>query len=313
MLCRVVPRWRPRRTGLALASAIGALTMFTGSTAGAAPAAAAPGDIAKVNRLTKQIQQLERQYRGELEELRDTRNDAKRALQKADALRDDLAAARGVVAQLAAARYISNGIEPSVAILATDDPSTMLSGATMADHLSQNHAAKVQQIQALVTAQEKAQQEAGARIDKLEKAIKDLNAQKARVQQLLKKYKPESPSIGMGGITPRMARVKAEIDTEFGPFPIIGCMRAGDPGEHGKGRACDFMESTAGSMPSSARMAHGDQVSNYLIRNGSRMGVMYIIWRQRIYDFRTGAGWKMMGDRGSITQNHYDHVHVSVF
>ena len=39
---------------------------------------------------------------------------------------------------------------------------------------------------------------------------------------------------------------------------------------------------------------------------------MYIIWRQRYYDIRTGAGWRMMADRGGVTANHYDHVHVSV-
>lgn len=38
--------------------------------------------------------------------------------------------------------------------------------------------------------------------------------------------------------------------------------------------------------------------------------VDYVIWRQRI-NTRDGRGWRMMEDRGSITQNHYDHVHVS--
>ena len=33
-----------------------------------------------------------------------------------------------------------------------------------------------------------------------------------------------------------------------------------------------------------------------------------MIWRQRI---NLGEGWRDMADRGSITQNHNDHVHVS--
>jgi hypothetical protein len=37
-----------------------------------------------------------------------------------------------------------------------------------------------------------------------------------------------------------------------------------------------------------------------------------VIWRQRIYDMRGSGGWRQMEDRGSVTQNHYDHVHVSV-
>jgi len=36
--------------------------------------------------------------------------------------------------------------------------------------------------------------------------------------------------------------------------------------------------------------------------------------RQRIWDVRmASSGWVPMADRGSITANHYDHVHISVF
>ena len=33
-----------------------------------------------------------------------------------------------------------------------------------------------------------------------------------------------------------------------------------------------------------------------------------MIWRQRI---NFGSGWQLMEDRGGVTANHYDHVHVS--
>ncbi|MEN8672573.1 hypothetical protein [Nocardioides sp.] len=39
----------------------------------------------------------------------------------------------------------------------------------------------------------------------------------------------------------------------------------------------------------------------------------YVIWKQRIISAdRLGEGWRPMPDRGSDTQNHFDHVHVSV-
>jgi len=38
--------------------------------------------------------------------------------------------------------------------------------------------------------------------------------------------------------------------------------------------------------------------------------VKYIIWRQRIWF--PGGSWKAMADRGGVTANHYDHVHISV-
>ncbi|MFC9977103.1 hypothetical protein ACFVH6_40000 [Spirillospora sp. NPDC127200] len=113
-------------------------------------------------------------------------------------------------------------------------------------------------------------------------------------------------------MTPTMRSVVVELNTMFGPFPVIGCFRStGDPQDHGKGRACDFMESTAGRMPSASAQRHGDQVAQYAISNAQRLGISYVIWKQHIWNVR-GGGWRSMSDRGSLTQNHYDHVHISV-
>ncbi|SEG73376.1 hypothetical protein SAMN04489712_110103 [Thermomonospora echinospora] len=298
-----------RRATMALTTAAGAFLL---ASATAQPVAADPDNIKKVAELTKEIKSLEKEYGGNLEQLRDTRKEAKKALEKVELLRRDLIGARALVAQLAASQYMTNGIEPTVQIVASDDPGSVLSNASLARHLSQTHSAKVQQIASLVAQQDKARQEAEAKIKALEKDIAEIAKERDRVQLLLKKYKPESPMVGSGGMTPRMIKVRDEIEAEYGPFPVIGCTRPGDPLDHGSGRACDFMESTAGAMPSSARLAHGDAVSDYAIRNASRLGIKYIIWKQRIYDLRS-PGWKMMSDRGSITQNHFDHVHISVF
>lgn len=76
-------------------------------------------------------------------------------------------------------------------------------------------------------------------------------------------------------------------------------------------RAIDMMESTGGRRPSDGG-AHGTRVASYGLANGSRFKVMYVIWQQRINSL-DGRGWRKMADRGSITQNHYDHVHVSFY
>lgn len=301
-----------RWAGLVLAAVIGVLTLLPSPAGAAVPAAVSPGDSAKVDKLTVQIKKLEKQYRGELAELRDTRLAAKRALGKSEGLKEELADTRVLAVQLAAARYMNSGVEPSVAILTTDDPSTVLNSATMAEHLANNYAARVERLQSLIGQEQQAREEAKDKILKLEHRIADLSRQKTRIRRLIDKYKPESPVIGGSGLTPRTATMRIEIDREFGPFPAIGCLRPGDPGEHGSGRACDFMESTGGSMPTGERQAHGDQVAAYAIRNASRLGVMYVIWRQRIYDMRS-PGWKAMGNRGGVTANHYDHVHISMF
>ena len=38
--------------------------------------------------------------------------------------------------------------------------------------------------------------------------------------------------------------------------------------------------------------------------------MQYVIWEQRYWE--PGSSWELMEDRGSITANHYDHVHVTV-
>ncbi|GAA2627473.1 hypothetical protein GCM10010411_75750 [Actinomadura fulvescens] len=123
-----------------------------------------------------------------------------------------------------------------------------------------------------------------------------------------------SPITGRSPMTKTMREALLEIDGKFGPFPTIGCFRnSGDPQDHGLGRACDFMETRIGRMPSASAQRHGQQVANYAVQHGRRLGVSYVIWRQRIWNVGRGdTAWRTMSDRGSITANHYDHVHLSV-
>ena len=55
----------------------------------------------------------------------------------------------------------------------------------------------------------------------------------------------------------------------------------------------------------------GDDISDFTIKNKDELDVKYIIWKQRIWTPSRGE-WKKMGDRGDETQNHFDHVHISV-
>lgn len=75
-------------------------------------------------------------------------------------------------------------------------------------------------------------------------------------------------------------------------------------------RAIDMMQSPGGSVPNAEGVARGASIAEYGLSNASAHRVDYVIWRQRINNV-DGRGWVWMSDRGSITQNHYDHVHVS--
>ena len=73
-------------------------------------------------------------------------------------------------------------------------------------------------------------------------------------------------------------------------------------------RAIDILVSdTYGKVPSDGNML-GDAVAAFALAQQDANAITYVIWRQRYND---GSGWDPMEDRGSITQNHYDHVHVS--
>lgn len=63
-------------------------------------------------------------------------------------------------------------------------------------------------------------------------------------------------------------------------------------------------------VPTTSRTL-GDAISQFAIDNLERFGVDYIIYRQRIYNPEIAPWWRQMEDRGSPTQNHFDHVHIS--
>ena len=110
------------------------------------------------------------------------------------------------------------------------------------------------------------------------------------------------------GLKPQTAAFKEEIANLFGITSFSG-YRPGDSGDHGKGLAIDFM------VPESSEL--GDKIAEYAIQNMASRGISYIIWKQRFYapfDSKYGPAntWNLMPDRGSVTENHYDHVHVSM-
>ena len=110
------------------------------------------------------------------------------------------------------------------------------------------------------------------------------------------------------GLQPQTAAFKEEVANLFGITSFSG-YRPGDSGDHGKGLAIDFM------VPVSSAL--GDQIADYAIQNMASRGISYIIWKQRFYapfDSKYGPAytWNPMPDRGSVTGNHYDHVHVSM-
>ena len=100
---------------------------------------------------------------------------------------------------------------------------------------------------------------------------------------------------------------RQDVAAQFG-LTDIGGYREGDPQDHGKGLAVDVMVPVGSEV--------GNQVAQYAVDNISNAGISYVIYRQQFYApvdniYGPANTWNQMPDRGSVTENHYDHVHVS--
>jgi hypothetical protein len=119
------------------------------------------------------------------------------------------------------------------------------------------------------------------------------------------------PTTGKGCLTPRTAHLveQAAANAERKP----GCFRPSGPGEHPKGRACDWMM-TSGGAATGAQKAHGDAFAAWAVANADRLGLMYVIWYRQVWS--PGKGWHAYsnpwgGDDPSGW--HTNHVHISVY
>ncbi|ORV29062.1 hypothetical protein AWB98_06640 [Mycolicibacterium conceptionense] len=113
-------------------------------------------------------------------------------------------------------------------------------------------------------------------------------------------------SYAQGGLNPGTAYVKDLIAQMF-PVGDIGGWRPEDGyGEHSSGNAIDVM---IPNWNTPQGKAVGDAVAAWALQNAQALGLTHVLWQQRSFGpgDRTGSP---MEDRGSPTQNHYDHVHL---
>ncbi|WP_076242238.1 hypothetical protein [Mycobacterium sp. NS-7484] len=96
------------------------------------------------------------------------------------------------------------------------------------------------------------------------------------------------------------------VSARFPEILDIGGVRADSLKWHPNGLAIDVM------IPNYATpegKALGDRVVAYVLDNADRFGVNHVIFRQEIYSH--GRPPRKMADRGGITANHFDHVHIA--
>ena len=121
---------------------------------------------------------------------------------------------------------------------------------------------------------------------------------------------PTAPAVSSGtcaygdgsnlGLTYQAQAAFQVICAQFPNVTSYGGWRA-SADDHGAGQAIDIMISGPA----------GWDIANFLVANASALHVEYVIYSQQIWG-NWGGGFTYMEDRGSITQNHYDHVHVTI-
>ena len=105
------------------------------------------------------------------------------------------------------------------------------------------------------------------------------------------------------GLTSRTRAVLRAVCAEFASVTSYGGYRAGGGSYHSSGQAIDVMVSGEA----------GWEIARWARANASALGIIEVLYSQQIWTAqRSGDGWRGMEDRGSVSANHSDHVHISV-
>lgn len=128
---------------------------------------------------------------------------------------------------------------------------------------------------------------------------------KARVSKAPKPTRSYSGRRVLGLQPSAMVVYNAVMSRWGGRINTVGGYRSTSRSVHQYGLAIDFM------LTPRSESAMGWSIARYVAANAGTFKVDHIIFEQKIWTPYRPV-WRPMEDRGSITQNHYDHVHVAV-
>jgi hypothetical protein len=103
---------------------------------------------------------------------------------------------------------------------------------------------------------------------------------------------------GLGRVKPWVRDAAEFLSCLYDEPRLIGVGQRSRASDHPRGLALDLM----------VRGERGDRIAACALANQEELGISYVLWEQRA---NYGDGWEHMSDRGSTTENHFDHVHIS--
>lgn len=118
----------------------------------------------------------------------------------------------------------------------------------------------------------------------------------------------KSSAFGEANMTDSGRAIGRAAAALFPGLSSIGGWRPYDPyPDHPSGNAVDIM---IPNWDSKSGKALGDEIADFYTSNADAFGVQSMIWQQRYWNRNSGWSGSLMGDRGSPTQNHMDHLHI---
>lgn len=142
---------RPTQSGLSQSARVTVLSAAaaTAAAAFAAPASAGPGDTGKdrVDRLFAQAEAATEQYNKADEHADQLREQVKQVQDSVARGQERINRMRGALGAIAGAQYRSGGLDPSLALLLSEDPDTYLDKAAALDRIGERQSAALRELQ----------------------------------------------------------------------------------------------------------------------------------------------------------------------
>lgn len=154
---------------------------------GVVPATAAPHDDtrAKVDRLYEEAEKATEAYNKADERADKLREHVNAAQDRIARQQEDINSMRDALGSLAGAQYRSGGLDPSLALLLSDDPEDYLDRAARIARLSDHQAAELKDLQDAMRELSQERAEAAGKLVELEKSRKTVAAHKRTVERKL--------------------------------------------------------------------------------------------------------------------------------
>jgi hypothetical protein len=135
-----------------------------------------------------------------------------------------------------------------------------------------------------------------------EAAVEKAAVEKAAAEKAASRTYAAASKYGLRG---GAVKTYEAVMSRFSGINSVGGYRASSLSNHQLGLAIDFM------LTPGEESSLGWSIAKYLAANASALNIDHIIFEQHIWT-PSSPTWRLMEDRGGITANHFDHVHVSM-